>query len=182
MRLPSRREWALLAVVPALILVAAAAEQGAPDKTTIVAEARPAAKVKTERSRVADTEELDLARLRREGDAGEPGDVFVSKSWYVPPPPPPPPPKVAPPPPTAPPLPFTYLGSFRDSGKPVYFLVKGDNILTVKEGDVIEGIYRVNGSAGSTLSLTYVPLDIKQSLDIGVDSAGSVAPPQFRGQ
>ncbi len=118
-----------------------------------------------------DAGELDLAQLRREADAGEPGNVFASKSWYVPPPPPPPPPvKVVPPPPTAPPLPFTYLGRYQDAGKPVFFLVKGDRVLTVKEGDIIEGNYRVDGIAGSTLGLTYLPLNIKQTLDIG--SAG----------
>ncbi len=172
MRRPSKREWVLLAIVPVLILVAAGAEQGSMDPSATIAEARPAAKTRSNASRTADAGELDLAQLHREADAGEPGNVFSSKSWYVPPPPSPPPapPKVAPPPPTAPPLPFTYLGQYVDAGKPVFFLVKGDIVLTVKQGDIIEGNYRVDGIVGSKLGLTYLPLDIKQTLDIG--SAG----------
>ena len=34
-------------------------------------------------------------------------------------------------------------------------------------GDVIEGTYRVDGIVGSTLSLTYLPLNIQQKLDVG---------------
>lgn len=169
MKLPSTREWVLLAFAPALILVAAGAEQGSEDQTATVAEAKPVAQTKNNASHAADAGELDLAQLRREADAGEPGNVFTSKSWYVPPPPPPPPPpvKVVPAPPTAPPLPFTYLGRYVDSEKPVFFLVKGDRVLTVKEGDIIEGNYRVDGIVDSTLGLTYLPLNIKQTLDIG---------------
>jgi hypothetical protein len=170
MRRPSKREWALLAVVPVLILVAVGAEQGSKDDAAAIAEARPAAKPKSNASRTADAGELDLEQLRREADAKEPGNVFTSKSWYVAPPPPPPPPPPAKVAPTAPPLPFTYLGQYVDAGKPVFFLVKGDVILTVKVGDIIEGNYRVDGIVGSKLGLTYLPLDIKQTLDIG--SAG----------
>jgi hypothetical protein len=170
MRRPSKREWVLLACVPVLILVAAVAERESQEPAMTIAEAMPAAKIKSNAGRAADTGELDLAQLRREAEAVEPGNVFTSKSWYVPPPPPPPPPpvKVAPPPPpTAPPLPFTFLGRYVDAGQPVFFLVKGDIVLTVKQGDIIEGNYRVDGIVGSQLGLTYLPLNIKQSLDVG---------------
>jgi hypothetical protein len=74
---------------------------------------------------------------------------------------------VPPPPPTAPPLPFTYLGRYDESAKPVIFLVRGDRVLLVSTGDIIEGTYRVDGIAGTSLGLTYLPLNIKQTLDIG---------------
>jgi hypothetical protein len=136
--------------------------------------------------------ELDLARLARRAEQSEPGNAFESLSWYQAPvrtrksyepealPPPrsalpnpiplvpllaaaaPPPPK-----PVAPPLPFSYLGTFQDSGKPVYFLVKGDQVYHVKEGDVIEGTYRVEGVEGALLKLLYLPLNIKQTLNVG---------------
>src|SRR4029077_18792006 len=58
--------------------------------------------------------------------------LFATHSWYVAPPPPPPPPPAAPvvaPPPTAPPLPFTLLGSYAAQGDQVtYFLARGDRI------------------------------------------------------
>jgi hypothetical protein len=175
MRLPSKREWVLLALVPALILVAAGAAQDGKDQTATIAEPKAAApKTNTNANastnnanRAADTGELDLAPLRREPDAREPANAFTSKSWYVPPPAPPPPPPAPPPPPTAPPLPFAYLGRFQDKGRAVIFLVKDDRVLTVKEGDIIEGNYRVDGIVGSKLELTYLPLDIKQALNIG---------------
>jgi hypothetical protein len=168
MRMPSRREGVLLAVVAALVLVVVVTEQKSEDQAGTLAEARPAARTKSA-GRAADTGDLDLAQLRREAAAGEPENVFASKSWYVPPPPPPPPPPVvvAPVVPTAPPLPFTYLGRYADAGKPIFLLVKGDRILTVKEGEVIEGNYRVDGIAGTKLGLTYLPLNIKQTLETG---------------
>jgi hypothetical protein len=95
--------------------------------------------------------------------------VFTGKSWYVPPPPPPPTPPPPPPPPAAPPLPFTYLGQLQDGGKAEIFLVKDDRVLTVKQGDILEGNYRVDGIVGSKLELTYLPLGIKQTLNIGTE-------------
>jgi hypothetical protein len=59
------------------------------------------------------------------------------------------------------------MGQYQEKDKPVIFLVNGDRVLTVKEGDVIDGTYRADSIAGSTLSLTYLPLNIKQTLNIG---------------
>jgi hypothetical protein len=122
---------------------------------------------------VAGGGDLDLAPRVRAANAGETANAFESKSWYVPPPPPPPPPPgpVLPPPPppapVAPPLPFTYLGRYDDSVNAVIYLVRGDRVLLVHAGDVIEGTYRVEGIVGTKLDLTYLPLKIRQSLDIG---------------
>jgi hypothetical protein len=170
MRMPTRREWVLMACVPALILVALGAEKDARDPAAAIAEARPAGRTQKAAPNAIGAGELDLARLHRSAHAAEPENVFTPKSWYVPPPPQPPAPpvKYVPPPPKAPPLPFTYLGRYVEAGKPIYFLVKGERILTVRTGDVIEGRYRVDGIVGSTLGLTYLPLNIKQSLDTGI--------------
>jgi hypothetical protein len=116
---------------------------------------------------VAHTQDVELTPSPRARKAEEPSNLFQSKSWYVPPPPPPPPRPAPPPPPSAPPLPFTYLGQYQDSGRPVIFLVRADRLLIVHAGDVIEGTYRVDGIAGRTLGITYLPLNIRQSLDIG---------------
>lgn len=167
MRMPTKREWALLALVAVVVVVAAGADFGDDDNAVAVAEATHTGKAKAEVSRVADAGDLDPSRPRREASGAESGNVFESKSWYVPPPPPPPPKPVPPPPPTAPPLPFTYLGRYDESAKPVIFLVRGDRVLLVSTGDIIEGTYRVDGIAGTSLGLTYLPLNIKQTLDIG---------------
>lgn len=96
--------------------------------------------------------------------------LFHSQSWYVAPPPPPPAPVVvvAPPPPTAPPIPFTVMGSYaRPGDAKVYFLTRGDRVFDVHIGDTIDNTYSVDGEVGGQLTLTYKPLNIQQSLPIG---------------
>jgi len=170
MRMPTKREWAMLALVlPVIVLAVAATDPADEDGGVAVAEVARAERTHAEAPRMALAGDLDLSQLRREVTAVEPADAFQAKSWYVPPPPPPPPPPalLPPPVPTAPPLPFTYLGKFQDSAQPVFFLVRGDRILTVRAGDTIEGTYRLDGVVGATLGLTYLPLNIKQQINIG---------------
>jgi hypothetical protein len=96
--------------------------------------------------------------------------LFRSQSWYVAPPPPPPAPVVvvAPPPPTAPPLPFTAMGSYaRPGDAKVYFLTRGDRVFDVHVGDTIDNTYSVDGEANGALLLTFKPLNIQQSLPLG---------------
>jgi hypothetical protein len=174
--MPSKREWALIVIAPVVIFAAVSANQGDGDSAAPVADEgtrTSKVKAKAEVSRVADAGDLDLSQRTRDATAGDTANAFESKSWYVPPPPPPPPPvaKILPPPPppapTAPPLPFTYLGRYDDSSNAVIYLVRGDRVLLVHAGDIIEGTYRVEGIVGTTLGLTYLPLKIRQSLDIG---------------
>lgn len=95
-------------------------------------------------------------------------DLFASHSWYVPPPPPPPPPPAAPVMPKAPPLPYTFLGSYVKSGdKPVYFLVRGDRVYDVRPGDTLENTYAVGNTSRGQLQLTYLPLKQDQWLSVG---------------
>lgn len=172
MRMPTKREWALIALVPVVIIAATGIDREDSQSAGEVAEVVQPERTRANVTRVDVAGDLDLTQMRRGANTGGTGNVFESKSWYVPPPPPPPQPvkPVVPPPPTAPPLPFTYLGRYDDSAKPVIFLVRGDRVLLVSAGDVIEGTYRVEGIVGSALGLTYLPLNIRQSLDIG--SAG----------
>lgn len=96
--------------------------------------------------------------------------LFHTQSWYVAPPPPPPAPVVVvvPPPPTAPPLPFTAMGSYaRPGDAKVYFLTRGDRVFDVHVGDTIDNTYSVDGEANGALQLTYKPLNIQQSLPLG---------------
>jgi hypothetical protein len=120
---------------------------------------------------------LDVEQIRKRDGAREADDAFTRKSWYVPPPAkpaPPPPPFVAPPPPppppppVAPPLPFKHLGRVTESGKnrPVHYLLEGERMLTVSEGDVIAGKYRFVGQIGNQLQFIYLPLDQRQTLPI----------------
>jgi hypothetical protein len=114
---------------------------------------------------------IELERLHAHDAAAETdkaaSTAFIAMSWYVPPPPPPPPPPpvpVPPPPPTAPPMPFSFLGRYVEGGKLTILLVKGDRVYTVSEGEVIDNTYRVERLNGGEVELTYLPLNIKQTI------------------
>jgi len=69
-------------------------------------------------------------------------DPFSTHSWTPPPKPAAP---VAPVAPVAPPLPYRFAGQFyRDSGTEL-FVAKGEEIIPVKEGDTLDGQYKVEG-------------------------------------
>ena len=90
---------------------------------------------------------------------------FGAQSWTPPPPPaaaPPPPP-----PPTAPPLPFKYLGKKSDDGQLEVYLSNGDRTYIVQEKTIIDNIYRVDSIKPTAMSLTYLPLNQVQTLQIG---------------
>jgi hypothetical protein len=97
--------------------------------------------------------------------AGE-QDVFGRQDWT--PPPPPPAPAPAPPPPSAPPLPFTFIGKSLQDGVWQVYLARGDRTYLVRDKEVIDGTYRVDAIKPPVLTLTYLPLDKVQQLNIGV--------------
>ncbi|HEX2829434.1 MAG TPA: hypothetical protein VHP37_24015 [Burkholderiales bacterium] len=105
--------------------------------------------------------------LPTRGGLAETGSsLFSSHSWEPPPPkvkpgPPPPPPK-----PVAPPLPYTFAGRMLQDGTVYVFLARGDRIITAKQGDTLEGVYRVDSISETQVSLIYVPLNEKQTLAV----------------
>jgi len=103
--------------------------------------------------------------------AGVATDLFAGHSWYTPPPPATPLPETRATidrKPTAPPLPFAYIGSLEQDGADTYYyLVKGDRVYDVKAGDVVEGVYRVEGPKNGQLMFTYLPLESSQGLRLG---------------
>jgi hypothetical protein len=98
-------------------------------------------------------------------------DLFAGHTWYTPPPAravverqAPPTPRA----PTAPPLPFSYMGSFEQDGAgTLYYLVEDDRVHDVRVGDVINGKYRVDGVSNGSLMFTYLPLATSQGLRLG---------------
>ena len=94
-------------------------------------------------------------------------NTFAPHDWTPPPAPkrePPPPP---PPPPTAPPLPFTVLGKKLEDGAWQVFLARQDQIFSVKQQDIIENTYRIEEIRPPIMTLTYLPLNQRQTLPIG---------------
>lgn len=88
--------------------------------------------------------------------------------------PPPAPPRaaaeVAPPPapPQAPPLPFRLLGRYNDERRAGVVLLLDGQVSVVHAGDPVGDSYRVETIAGNTMVLTYLPLNLQQTMDIGV--------------
>lgn len=76
---------------------------------------------------------------------------------------------VAPPEPSAPPLPYSYLGKIMEDGKTVIFLGKQENNYSVRIGETVDGLYRLDEISDQALTLVYLPLDKKQMLPIGRD-------------
>ncbi|MEZ5500659.1 MAG: hypothetical protein R3E77_14700 [Steroidobacteraceae bacterium] len=160
----SRRPMLLVAVaLTALVLYI-----NAPDDDTTVSAApdRPARSMpRTARARDSAATRLELPE--RKSAAASLLNLFANHSWYVAPPPPPPV-VVKPAKPTAPPLPYELMGSYEQAGQPtVYFLVKGDRVFDVRDGQTLETNYRIDGVQNGRLAITYLPLDEKQWLNIG---------------
>ena len=171
-----RRLKVLLAIAGAITVyvIATAGKESGGDATTArhtETGARQRATPDTGAAVPTATVPLLAARLAHRVTAGRAADaLFARHSWYVAPPPPPPAPvvEVTLPPPTAPPLPFVIMGSYaRPGDSTVYFLTRDDRVFDVHVGDTIDGTYKVASAANGQLLLTYLPLNIRQSLPIG---------------
>jgi hypothetical protein len=94
--------------------------------------------------------------------------LFAQHSWYVLPKAPPPAPPPPPPEPTAPPFPYTYIGSFTPEGQPVvFFLSHGDRVIEARVGDRLDGVYQFESAAGGQLVFVYLPLNFRHTLPVG---------------
>jgi hypothetical protein len=91
-------------------------------------------------------------------------DPFSARSWK---PPPPPAPAAAPQAAVAPPQPYAYLGKQWDGDSWLVFLARGEQNYLVKQGQVLEGTWRVEQLAPPTLGLLHVPTGQVQSVAIG---------------
>jgi hypothetical protein len=176
-----RLHWAVIGLVTAALVVMAPSDnEGEVAKTTRSTKQPPINSASlastSNKNRSQEVGRVELERLAKpesqQPEKRRVGDVFNATSWYVPPPPPRfvPPPPAAPPPivvPTAPPLPFTYLGRYGDTASRTIILSKGERVYTVAVGDVIENTYRVEKLTAGMVNLTYLPLNIQQSLRTG---------------
>ena len=145
--------------------VAEPVERAAPTQST----ARAAAKKETAPAilRLTPRETL-IGGDDRFGQDGEASPVFARQDWTPPPPPAPPAEATQPPPPSAPPLPFTYIGMSLQEGRWEIYLARGERTYLVQEAAVIDGAYRVDAIRPPMLTLTYLPLNQVQQLNIGV--------------
>ncbi|MBI4986641.1 MAG: hypothetical protein HZC24_15190 [Rhodocyclales bacterium] len=93
--------------------------------------------------------------------AGGPPDLFPAQTWT-------PAPALAPETqPVAPPLPFSFGGRYVEAGRTLVFLMEGERVHAVRVGDTIKGAYRVDAIEPTVVQLTYLPLNLRQSLPTG---------------
>lgn len=158
MKLGTRGRWlvwlAALAATVAAALWVGGAEEDRPEGARGTARGEQA---------VPPLPALELERLARRGMPEPVADPFPAKSWYVPPPPAPKMRETA----KAPPLPFTFAGRMMTEDGTVVFLSRQNRNYAVREGDVIDGTYRVERIADRTMTLVYLPLSQKQQLVLG---------------
>ncbi len=67
---------------------------------------------------------------------------------------------------TPPPLQFTYIGKAIDGNKTWVFLAQDDENFIAKIGEKIDGQYRLDTINDESVTLTYLPLNAKQTLPI----------------
>src|SRR5438128_2195362 len=88
-------------------------------------------------------------------------DPFSAHSWM---PRPKPAVVTAPPDPVTPPLPYRFAGQFhRESGIEVY-VARGEEIFPVKEGDTLDGQYKVDSVSATEVSFVYLPSGARQTM------------------
>jgi hypothetical protein len=157
---PMRRRWLLGGTLVAGI-VAASWKYGGEPATAAFAKTGQPASVQSGRPPVAALPELELEKLELDKSHEPIADAFETRSWI------PPPPKIKAPAPQAPPLPYTYIGKMVEGGQIVVFLTSGQRNYTVRNGDKLDDIYQVDDIKPTLMLLTYLPLNLQQSLMIG---------------
>ena len=105
------------------------------------------------------------AELIGGASGGNSAALFGSQSWTPAPVLPTRP--VVPPPPTAPALDYTYIGKKLDDAKWEVYLSKGEQTFIVREKTTVEDVYRVESIKPPMLTLTYLPLNQMQTMNIG---------------
>jgi hypothetical protein len=111
--------------------------------------------------------EIDLARLKRAEALSPQADPFAPKSFAPPPPPVQQAVAAAPQPPTAPPLPFAYAGKLTQEGRTEVFVLRGEELISIAAGQKLDADYRVDAISESQIAFTYLPLKMRQSLELG---------------
>jgi hypothetical protein len=162
----TRRQAVLLAVlVVALILVLVyqfGAGSGAPAGSPGAAPAIPAREAAA-RDRAESVPALRLEALEadRADPAGSGRNLFREKPKAPPPPPPratppPPPPDPNPQPPPPPPIALKLVAIVEGSGRPIAALTDDRDVFWGREGDVIEGRYRIVKINVESIDIAYL--------------------------
>jgi hypothetical protein len=152
------------------------AESGAAVAEAVRQRPRPLSAAAGSNAQTAPPGDLDLSKLKRDPGKSADADVFRTRNFAPAPPKLPPGAQAAaqvvaapppPPPPPPPPVPFAYIGRLAEGGQTTVFLAQGERNLVVRAGDVIDNTYKIEEIGQSTLVLTYLPQNVKQTMPIG---------------
>jgi hypothetical protein len=141
------------AIVAAAVTVAAGVVAG---------RERPAMDLVLEKPRAAADDGIDLAKLQPREATVPQSDPFARNFAHEKPA------QAAAPvveKPVAPPLPFRYFGRLTENGKTEVFVMRGEDLLSLAPGQTI-GEYRVDKIADASISFTYLPMKMQQTLDL----------------
>jgi hypothetical protein len=166
---------ATLAAVAGFVVFDATRDTPAPERTAERGNAAPAqprtSEPSTQASAAAATPAngQDLALPERSGFGKSESPLFESQNWQPPPPKIPPGAKIKPgppPAPVAPPLPYTFAGRLVHDGKLSLLLAKGDEVVPIREGETLDGVYKVDSITQTQITLIYLPLGQKQTIPV----------------
>ena len=116
-------------------------------------------------SQQAAPEERFAALPSRQAIGQARGEPFGARSWT---PAAPARPKVleAPPKPVAPPLPYRIAGQVSHDGVMQVVLARDDRVFTVREGESLDNVYRIESITPDAVTFVYLPLDERQQLAV----------------
>lgn len=168
-----------LAATLAAVMLVEDEEEMTPDTVQPVTSAKPARSAAT-RASVPQLRNdfLDVDQLGQRKFDPMAGELFASTSWAPRPPPITPQqqaailqrqqaqPKVRQPDPTPPPLQFKYIGKAIEGNQTWVFLSQDDENYIAKIGEKIDDLYRLDTINDESVTLTYLPLNAKQTLSI----------------
>lgn len=100
---------------------------------------------------------------------------FAPRGWVAPPPPPPAQaravaavvlPEAPPPPPPPEPLPYRFLGQMSDGDDRVIYLGQGEQVVPARQGDVLDGRYKVVAIGASQMEFEQTTSGLRQTLPL----------------
>ncbi|MFN7085518.1 MAG: cohesin domain-containing protein [Burkholderiales bacterium] len=168
--------FSLLAGVFALVFFDPMGQKnaGAPSSPVSLRSGGPAETAGHEAGARTGSDGSSLALPGQRGLSEADAELFGSRSWQ------PPLPKVVavPATPTAPPLPYKFAGKLVQEGRLQMFLSKGDTAIPIKQGEILDGSYRVESIADDRITLVYIPLNYRENIPVSsaLQSTGGTAP------
>lgn len=165
----ARARWALLLVMLGATLAAMFYPLEDPGANAVAANATP----RRAPAQQALVEVLAPAVMTDAELPAPGGDPFAPRGWTAPAQPAPPSAPVAAPltvapvdltPQGPPELPFRYVGNLVDGADQTVYVARGDQAYVLRQGDVVDGMYKVLGITPAQIEFEHIPTGAKQAL------------------